>query len=160
MIEDVGAVNPFKRHWVEIRGRRAKTLPGHIQFRYSGGDSGNCTFWHMTRNPANDSLKKENEKKMKKYGYRADDEWNRKKLFGCSLKLRGLLRRPTVIEWVDDEGKIVATEEGDMFNVVNEVDQNMRDALITCWTARRWKAGAMNWQRGEMDLARAKTLNS
>jgi len=110
----------------------------------------------VTRNSANDSLKKENERKMQKYGYRADDEWDKKLLFSTSMRLR----QGGKIDWRDGQGDIIAAEQSDTFRIVKEVDQVTRDALVTCWVARRWAAGSLSWTaNGSHNLARAVTLN-
>jgi hypothetical protein len=161
IIEDLGALNPFKGQSVEIRGRRAKTLPGLIKLRDGGGNVGNCEFWHMTRNAANNSLKKENEKKMQKYGYHADDEWKKKKLFSSNSRLGR-----ASVDWKNEEGKIVATEDGNAFDVMNGVDQRTKDALITCFIARRWASKRLNWSSARrvnhesLELIRAVTTNN
>jgi hypothetical protein len=163
IIENQGALNPFKGQSVEIRGRRAKTLPGLIKLHEGAGAAANCEFWHMTRNAANDSLRKENEKKMLKYGYHADDEWKKKKLFSSNLLLGGCGK----IDWKNDEGKVVATEYGNDFEVMDGVDQRTRDALVTCFVARRWASGSLNWSRVKtrandesLELVRAVTTNN
>jgi hypothetical protein len=161
-MEDVGALNIFKGQSVEIRGRRAKTLPGLIKFHNGGGASRRCEFWHMTKNAANDSLKKENEKKIQKYGYHADDEWKKKLLFSSSSRLG----RTGKVDWKNEEGKTVATEDGNTFDIMSDVDQRTKDALITCFVARRWAFGRLSWttartaKYGSLELTRAVTTNN
>lgn len=162
IVEDQGALNPFKGPSVEIRGRRAKTLPGIIKMHSGGRQAGSCEFWHMTKSLANDSLKKENEKKMQKYGYQANDEWNKKKLFSTDSRLG----RASKVGWKNKEGKVVAIEDGDAFQVMIGVDQRMKDALVTCFVARRWASGKLSWTNATTVgyenplLARAVTISN
>ncbi|KAF2435488.1 hypothetical protein EJ08DRAFT_339828 [Tothia fuscella] len=153
LIENLGALSVFKGQNIEIRGRRAKTLPGHITIR--SYEDRKSEFWHMTRNPAGDSLRKENERKMQKYGYRSDQEWNRKLLFSAVTRIRG-----EKVDWQDENDRVIATEtlEGG-FDVIDGVNEKTRDALITCWVARRWGAGNLSWEAQEDKLSRAVSMN-
>jgi hypothetical protein len=138
IVENAGALNPFKGQSVEIRGRRAKTLPGIIRFQSRAGyATGSCEFWHMTKYAANSNVSKENEKKMQKYGYNPDNEWKKKKLFNSSPGLG----RADKVDWKNEEGKIVATEDGNAFDVMKGVDEKTKDVLITCFVARKWALG-------------------
>lgn len=137
IIEDQGALNPFKRRSVEIRGRRAKTISGIIKLQSGGRSAGSCDFWHMTRNAAKNSSRVE---KMQKYGYHADDEWEKKKLYSSNSRL-GTAKE---IVWKNEHGKIVANEDGDAFEVMRDVDQKTKDALVTCFVARRWASGKLS----------------
>lgn len=76
---------------IEIRGCRASTLPGLVRLEKGSSLTAGkwWKFWHLTRNKANDSLREENEKKMQKYGYHADEEWNRQVLFRLMLSWDG-----------------------------------------------------------------------
>jgi hypothetical protein len=146
-IENLGALSVFKGQNIEIRGRRAKTLPGHITMHE---EERKCEFWHMTRNPAGDALKKENERKMQKYGYRSDAEWNKKLLFSAITRIR-----EDKVDWRDENRKLVAAETGaGGFNIADEVNEKIRDALITCWIARRWGTGNLAWDTSEVGLSR------
>jgi hypothetical protein len=113
-----------------------------------------CEFWHLTRNPAGDSLKKENERRMHKYGYRSDDEWNKKLLFSAVTRIRH-----DTVEWRNESGILIATESGASgFDVADEVDKKTRDALITCWVARRWGNGNLAWDTHERGLSKTVSL--
>lgn len=141
IVEDRGALNMFKSRSVEIRGRRANTLPGIVKIHSGGRFAGSCEFWHMTKNSAKNNLKKENEERIQKYGYHVTDEWRKKKLFSTNSRLG----RASKNGWKDEEGKIVANECGDMFEVVSGVDQRTKDALVTCFVAQRWASGKLRW---------------
>jgi len=107
-----------------IFGRRARTLPGHVKIERGGGK---CQFWHMTRNEAGDSLRKENEKKLQKYGYHSKNEWN-----------KVLLYETNKAKWKDREGTEVANESSDGLEIVKSLDVGERDLLVTCWVSKRW----------------------
>jgi hypothetical protein len=120
---------------LDIKGCRASTLRGKVVVERRNGV---IRFTHMTRNAARDSLNPENEKRMQKYGYRPQDEWDSDPLY--SVK-----RTAEQDEWKDRFGKLVATEQNGEFkimgNSVGEVDRAIRDLLVTCWTAARWRDG-------------------
>jgi hypothetical protein len=146
LIENLGAFSVFKGQRIEIRGRKAKTLPGHITLNE---EDGKWEFWHLTRNPAGDSLKKENERKMQKYGYRSDDEWNKNLLFRADA-----CPRDGKVDWRDADGKTIATEIDGKFDIATHVDQKTKDALVTCFVARRWATRSLIWDTQE-GLSRA-----
>jgi hypothetical protein len=148
-ITNLRALGIFKGKNIEIRGRRAKTLPGHISLNQNG------EFWHITRNPAGDALKKENEKKIQKYGYHSDDEWNKKLLFSAAV-------RPgdAKYDWHDGAHQVVAHETNRNFDIANVVDQRTKDTLVTCWVARRWGAGVVSWGSSEAGLLRTVSLSN
>jgi hypothetical protein len=148
-ITNLGALSIFKGQNIEMRGRRANTLPGYISFKENG------EFWHITRNPAGDALKKENEKKMKKYGYRSDDEWNRKLLFRATV-----CPGEAKYDWRDGAGQVIAHEIDRSFDIASVVDQRTKDTLVTCWVARRWGAGGGSWVLPDAGLSRTASLNS
>ncbi|TID26729.1 fumarylacetoacetate hydrolase [Venturia nashicola] len=141
LVEDHGALNKFKSRSVEIRGRRAKTLPGIIKVQSGGRFTGSCDFLHMTKSLAKNSLKQETEERIQKYGYHANDDWEKKKLFSTTSRLG----RESKLGWKDGTGKIVATERGDVFEVMSGVDQKTKDALVTCFVAQRWASGKLRW---------------
>ena len=107
-----------------IFGRRARTLPGHVKIERGAGK---YQFWHMTRNEAGDSLRKENEKKLQKYGYHSKNEWN-----------KVLLYETNKAKWKDREGTEVANESSDGLEIVKSLDVGERDLLVTCWVSKRW----------------------
>lgn len=110
----------------------------------------------MTKNAAKDSLRKENERRLQKYGYHADDEWNKKLLFSIMAK-----PREDKADWTNADGVIIATEWNDGLEIVKDVDQRLRDVLVTLWTARRWAGGTLKWAtRDDLGLTRAATANT
>lgn len=109
-----------------IRGRRARTLPGHVQIDRGFGK---CLFWHMTRNEEGDALRKENEKKIQKYGYHSKDEWHKNFLYEVQKS-----------KWRDKDGTVVANEDSDSLEIVKWLDVSERDMLVTCWASTRWYA--------------------
>lgn len=109
-----------------IRGRRARTLPGHVKIDRG---LGKCQFWHMTRNEAGDSLRKENEKKIQKHGYHSKDEWNKNLLYEVQKS-----------KWKTADGSDVAQERSDSLEIVKTIDITERDMLVTCWVSKRWYA--------------------
>ena len=118
-----------------IRGRQKCTLLGHIKLERG---MGKCKFWHMTRNEAGDSLKKENERKIQKYGYHARDEWHKNLLFAVQK-----------CEWRDGTGSVVARETRDRFKIERVLSISERDTLITCWAAKRWYANHKEFKEAE-----------
>lgn len=139
LIEDQGALTKFKSQSVAIIGRRARTLPGIIKIQSGGGFAGSCNFWHMTKSPAKNSLKESHDEKTQRRGYHPNDEWQKKKLFSTNSRLG----KGGQLSWKDGGGKIVATECGDMFDVMSGVDQRTKDALVACFVAQRWASGKL-----------------
>jgi len=92
----------------------------------------------MTRNEAGDSLKKENERKIQKYGYHARDEWHKNLLFAVQK-----------FEWRDGTGSVVARETRDRFKIERVLSISERDTLITCWAAKRWYANHKEFKEAE-----------
>ncbi|EON64354.1 hypothetical protein W97_03585 [Coniosporium apollinis CBS 100218] len=125
---------------IEIRGCRASTLPGLIRLEKGSSLTAGkwWKFWHLTRNKANDSLREENERKMQKYGYHADEEWNRELLYRAKAG-KG------EVEWAGGNGRVVAVECGEAFRILGQLDGGMRDLLVACWAARCWSLGEMKW---------------
>ncbi|KAL1637078.1 hypothetical protein SLS56_000734 [Neofusicoccum ribis] len=71
---------------LELRGRRASSLPGSVVVSpspFSSSVSASTTFWHRTRNSAFDALDPAHEARIQKYGYRGEDEWKREVLFAA-----------------------------------------------------------------------------
>lgn len=79
-------------------------------------------------------LRAENEAKMHKYGYHAEDEWNKDLLF-CVKKGK----------WKDNWGDVAAIEEGKDFKIQTVVDGPRRDLLVACWVARMWSVQGLRW---------------
>jgi len=92
----------------------------------------------MTRNEAGDSLKKENERKIQKYGYHPRDEWHKNLLFAMQK-----------CEWRDGTGSVVARETRDRFKIERVLSISERDTLITCWAAKRWYANHKEFKEAE-----------
>ncbi|KAJ4298859.1 hypothetical protein N0V90_004102 [Kalmusia sp. IMI 367209] len=67
----------------EMRGRRSSALSGIVTFHSSKNllGRGGVKVWHWTRSATRDALRPENEARMNKYGYRAEEEWNKRLLF-------------------------------------------------------------------------------
>ncbi|KAF2193925.1 hypothetical protein K469DRAFT_709406 [Zopfia rhizophila CBS 207.26] len=125
----------------EMRGHRSSTLAGSIQLE-SGSSilSGKWVkIWHFTKNVKRDSLNPENEARMQKYGYHAEDEWDKRLLF--SVK-KG--------RWEDERGKKVAVEEngteGRKFELLEQVSGSRRDLLVSCWVMRVWMVEGLRWE--------------
>lgn len=118
-----------------IRGRQKGTLPGHVKLERR---MGKCKFWHMTRNEAGDALKKENERKIQKYGYHAKDEWHKNLLFSVQKHV-----------WRDATGSVIASETRDGFKMERVLDICERDVLITCWAAKRWYTDHKEFKEAE-----------
>jgi hypothetical protein len=128
---------------IEIRGRQAGTLAGSIQFP-SPGFRSSAKFWHISRNPHGDALKKHNEAKMQKYGYKPADEVNRDLCFSIRRDSKS-----QQTEWRSGKGQIIAVEHisGDL-EIVDDtmLDRKARDILVTCWCARKWANGALSFE--------------
>ncbi|KAF2680740.1 hypothetical protein K458DRAFT_421086 [Lentithecium fluviatile CBS 122367] len=123
----------------EMRGYRSSTLGGIIKAE-SGKSllSGKWTkIWHMTKNSRKDSLNVENEARLQKYGYHADDEWNKRLLFYVK---KGI--------WENGEGRVVA-QEGKKGEVeVCETIGNegwKRDLVVSCWIMQMWMREGLRW---------------
>jgi hypothetical protein len=144
-IENMAAKMAFSKGIgpIEIRGRQAGTLAGSIQFP-SPGFRSSAKFWHVTRNPHGDTLKKHNEARMQKYGYKPADEVNRDLCFSTRRDSKS-----QQTEWRSGKGQIVAMEHisGDLEIVDGTVlDRKERDILVTCWCARKWANGSLNFE--------------
>jgi hypothetical protein len=122
----------------EIKGCRASTVPGHIHLSRS---MGRWEFWHYRRNPAGDALRPENRAKMEKWGYKSEDEWTRTLLFTVGASKRDRLR------WRRGNGVLMAAEEepDGSLSFVRVPELRTRDLLVTCWVARRWSEGTLEW---------------
>jgi hypothetical protein len=123
----------------EMRGHRASTLAGSIQLESGRNVLGGkwTKIWLLTKNARRNSLNPENEARILKYGYHADDEWDKQLLF--SIK-RGV--------WVDGEGRSVAVEEdvGRLFEVLEKATGKRRDLLVSCWVMKAWIGEGIRWE--------------
>ena len=122
----------------EMRGHRASTLAGSIKLE-SGREllGPKWTRIYLYRKSARrDSLNPENEARMHKFGYHADDEWDKKLLFQVK---KGI--------WEVGEGRQVAREHEGEFEVVDlGLDGAKRDLLIACWLMKVWNGEGMRWE--------------
>ncbi|KAJ9149340.1 hypothetical protein NKR23_g4221 [Pleurostoma richardsiae] len=174
MVHSLGIVGSSR---VEITGlRHSRTLPGHIRFDRSlllpaaAAAGGACKFWHMTRNRARDSMREENQRRMQRRGYHAEEEWDRVLLFhaeggGAGAVASGLLlghRRGSSSSssssssragrrWKDGRGAVLATEEEDgrrleLTQAGRDAPQRTREALLACWIGRAWTSGILSWE--------------
>lgn len=124
---------------VEIKGCRSSCVRGAVHMEVGTRLKGKVfKFVHVTRNATADYLLEENEKRMQKYGYRASEEWNRELLFTLKPDRKGL-------RWIHADGRVIAIDDEDGFrlqgNETGEVERQMRDLLVTCWTAKNWVVG-------------------
>jgi hypothetical protein len=123
----------------EMKGHRASTLAGSIQLESGKSVLGGkwTKIWLLTKNARRDSLNPENEARILKYGYHADDEWGKRLLF--SVKSGA---------WVDAEGRRVAVEEdgGRLFEVLEKVSRKRRDLLVSCWVMKTWMGEGIRWE--------------
>ncbi|KAF2459181.1 hypothetical protein BDY21DRAFT_340056 [Lineolata rhizophorae] len=169
---------------LEIRGQRTHTVSGILELSKDATGASNLLrrwrFDRVTRKVGGDALRKENERKMARWGYHDEDEWDRDVMFAASGKIgggggggggwrrkswglglgkgdgEGNGKRDGEVEWkMKWKGKerVVAweTDEGcDRGGVKlgilgGEMETRLRDALVTCWLARRWFAGSLRW---------------
>ncbi|KAF2495005.1 hypothetical protein BU16DRAFT_51983 [Lophium mytilinum] len=126
----------------ELRGLRAGTLDGRIELTSGAGVRGRWwKFWHVVRSQRFDALDPANEARIQKYGYRAEDEVERRVLF---LVIRG--------DWWSGEGQKVAVEQGAEkggqggIKVLDAAgDKRRRDLVVACWVMRAWMGGGVRW---------------
>lgn len=124
----------------EMRGHRSSTLGGRIKIESGIGLLGGkwTKVWHVTKNAQKDSLNPENEARMQKYGYHANEEWDRRLLF-CVRK--GI--------WEDGEGREVAREaRPGEFEVCEAVGREgwRRDLAVSCWVMKVWMGEGLRWE--------------
>jgi len=126
-----------------MRGLRAGTLGGNIQLTSGAGVKGRWwRFWHVVRSRKYDALDPANEPKMQKYGYRAEDEWEKRVLF--------LVRRG---KWLNGDGEKVAVEIDEKkkgvskgLRILDAVgDKSRRDLVVACWVMRVWMGRGVSW---------------
>ena len=159
LIENIGGLGQFglssmDKCRVQIRGRKAGTLRGYIEMsQQSGRDRETCVFRHCVKSVKNDALREENQKKIQKYGYHADDEWEKKILFST----RGV--KEGVVEWTGEMGEVMASENGDVLNIEAKVTERIRDTLVTCWAAKRWAALTLSWEDSSGAASPQKSTN-
>lgn len=135
---------PGIRSTYEMRGHRSSTLAGVLKIESGSGFlKGKWTkIWQLTKNRRRDSLLADNDARMQKYGYHADDEWDKRLLF--------LVRKGC---WQDGSGKDVAVEgegegEAAMLEVLPNVNLEGRqmDLLVSCWVMRNWCVNGLRWE--------------
>lgn len=128
----------------EMHGLRSSTLSGSIRL-----ESGKTVFggkwtkiWHLTKSKTRDSLNAENEARMQKYGYKADEEWDKRLLF--------FIRRGI---WEDADGRHVAFEddgeEGTCFEILGQTLGPRKDLLVSCWIYRVWMTEGLRWENDD-----------
>ncbi|GJC89777.1 hypothetical protein ColLi_12615 [Colletotrichum liriopes] len=138
LIVDTHALFPWSSPEIEIRGCKARTLRGYVELKKT---TTAYQFWHITRNVTNDMLRPENERRLAKYGYHADEELNRELLFAAeSVALLSKHKR-----WKDGDGVCVAEETTGTLSLVVDLIPQRKDALLACWAARCWLSGSLNW---------------
>ncbi|KAL2759790.1 hypothetical protein ACRALDRAFT_2023911 [Sodiomyces alcalophilus JCM 7366] len=120
----------------EIRGCKARTLPGHIELADLSTRSGACRFWHVT--PASTTQRRRADARMQRWGYRPQDDWCRRLLFVVEGGRSGSRA------WKHgSSGERVALESGCHIELLRGVDMPVREALLTCWTVRLWMMGQL-----------------
>lgn len=124
---------------VHIRGCKARTLRGHIELADLSKRTGACRFWHLRRK--DDAAIDASQGKMRKWGYKAEDEWNKDLLFVAGTESAKSPGRP----WKDGVGKLVAVESGSDLEFVGSVGQREKEALLACWATRRWVLNQLEW---------------
>ncbi|KAL0941352.1 fumarylacetoacetate hydrolase [Colletotrichum truncatum] len=138
LIANTHALFPWSLPEIEIRGCKARTLPGFVELKKTATS---YQFWHITRNEANDMLRPENQRRMEKYGYHAKDEIARELLFAGETV--ALLSKDT--KWRDGNGVCVATESKGKMSFVVDLPAQMKDALLACWVSKCWLQGSLDW---------------
>jgi hypothetical protein len=134
----------------EMRGLRSSTLGGIVTVEAGKSVLGKkwVKVWHATKSRRKDSLNPENEERLQKYGYHAEDEWERVCLWTVRVK-KG------VALWIDGEGRRVAMEEqgseaeGKRFEVVGVEEAWKRDLMVACWVMKVWMGG-LRWDGDEL----------
>ncbi|KAF9878846.1 fumarylacetoacetate hydrolase [Colletotrichum karsti] len=138
LIANTHALFPWSLPEIEIRGCKARTLEGFVELKRTPTAH---QFWQITKNEANDMLRPENQRKLEKYGYHANDEIKRELLFaGESV---AVLSKET--KWKDGSGILVATESKGTLRLAIDLPAERNDALIACWAAKCWIQGSIKW---------------
>ncbi|KAF2734691.1 hypothetical protein EJ04DRAFT_512381 [Polyplosphaeria fusca] len=125
----------------EMRGHRESTLNGYVALETGKTVLGTkfAKFWHCTRNRERDSLRPENEARLRMYGYKPESEWDQKLLF--------MVKRS---RWEDEGGKEVARDDGLDFTigegVIKDDEGWKRDLLVSCWVWKMWIVEGLRWE--------------
>jgi hypothetical protein len=139
-VENLAALYAFRNRLdVQIKGRKAGTLPGHIELSSTGRDG--HEFKHCTRPAAKHWSREENIRKMNKWGWKADMELEKTSLFTCrngEWKQRDELTDQIVTVAVERNGELVLQKD---------ISERMRDVLVTCWATKHWSTGALDTGR-------------
>lgn len=127
---------------VQIKGRKAGTLQGHIELCDKGRDG--FEFKHCTRPAAKHWSREENIKKMNRWGYRSDMELEKTSLFTCRN-----IGRDGNAEWrqkdeLTDVVVTVAVEMDGELVLQKQVSERVRDVLVTCWATKHWAMGNLD----------------
>lgn len=142
---------------VQIKGRKAGTLQGHIEVRDKGRDG--HEFLQCTRPASKHWSREENMKKMNRWGWRADDELEKTSLF-----TRRSLGRGRHAEWkhkdeLTDVVGIIAVEMDGELVLQRDVPDKLRDALVTCWATKHWMMGTLDSGKPDVRLSRWLTVS-
>ncbi|KAH6666526.1 hypothetical protein F5X68DRAFT_55010 [Plectosphaerella plurivora] len=127
---------------VQIVGCKARALKGHIELADLSKRTGACRFWHNRRKA--DAAIDATQGKMRKWGYKPEDEWNRNVLFDVGTESSASRGRP----WKDERGNVLAIENESDLKFLGMVDQPMKEALLACWATRRWVLNQLEWMPG------------
>jgi hypothetical protein len=131
----------------EIRGSKNRTLSGTINVeqgvtprleRY-------WKFWQVTRNEDGDSLRRENAKKIERYGYHSKEEWNKDLLF--MAKGTGLINSSKVRTWIGRKGRVVAVEIEGRLEITAGVSVGTKEVLLACWATKLWVSSQISWDQ-------------
>ncbi|KAH7347241.1 hypothetical protein B0T11DRAFT_140544 [Plectosphaerella cucumerina] len=124
---------------VQIIGCKARSLRGHIELADLSKRTGACRFWHLRRKA--DAIVDASQDKMRKWGYKPEDEWNKDLLFDVGAESAASRGRP----WKDGSGNILAIESGSDLKFVETVDLPKKEAMLACWATRRWVLNQLEW---------------
>jgi hypothetical protein len=135
----------YDTYGAEIRGARQRTLQGTIFLRQKISINLKRTWnaVHITRKELGCS-KREHERRIQKYGYHPDEEWEETLLFTAQSDRR---KMATQVEWTDGNGETIAVELniGDL-NVIAPLDMSLKEALLACWSTKLWLLDAIFWE--------------
>jgi len=142
---------------VQIKGRKAGTLQGHIEVRDRGRDG--YEFLQCTRPSSKHWSRAENLKKMNRWGWRADDELQKTSLLTCrSAGRKGNAEWRHKDEITDVVGIIAVEKEGELV-MQKDVADKLKDALVTCWATKHWMLGSLSFHGNqEVRLSRWRTV--
>jgi hypothetical protein len=155
--ENIGALYAFRKQQIHIRGRKAGTLQGHIELNPQGKEG--FDYRHCTQPASKHWSREENIRKMHKWGYHADDEWEKRLLFTCRMT-----GRDGTMEWrykdeLLDTVSVVAYEVNGELVLQKQVPERIRDVLVTCWAVKNWVTKKLESETPlDVKLVRARTI--